>query len=106
MHRINTAIELIANHLIRALHYGKLATGTQRLFAAVRALWQVIFIDAQRLVMNKRGFVIIDFHRQHDARRIAIKVGGNHFEIQCQAIAIQRVINRCRQCEAVSTIAI
>ncbi len=83
MHRIDTAIELIANHLIRALHYGKLATGTQRLFAVIRALWQVIFIDAQRLVMNKRGFVIIDFHRQYDTVAVTIKVGGNHFEIQC-----------------------
>ncbi len=56
--------------------------------------------------MNKRGFVIIDFYRQHYARRIAIKVSGNHFEIQCQAIAIQRMIHRCRQRKAVGAIAI
>ncbi|GHY28813.1 hypothetical protein VCSRO113_3525 [Vibrio cholerae] len=60
----------------------------------------------QALHIGEIGLVVIDFDWQHNTRRIAIKVGGNHFEIQCQAIAIQRMIYRSCQRKAVSTIAI
>ncbi|GHY95458.1 hypothetical protein VCSRO75_3635 [Vibrio cholerae] len=36
----------------------------------------------QALHIGEVRLVIIDFHRQHDAVAITIKIGGNHFEIE------------------------
>ncbi|GHY28636.1 hypothetical protein VCSRO113_3518 [Vibrio cholerae] len=106
MHRIDAAIEREARDRICPLHQLELTIDGHGLFVGIRALRQIVFVYMQALHIGEVRLVIIDFDWQHYARRIAIKVGGNHFEIQCQAITIQRMIYRSCQRKAVSTIAI
>ncbi len=106
MHRIDAAIERKTRDRICPLHQLELTIDGHRLFIRIRTLWQIVFVYMQALHIGEIGLVVIDFDWQHYARRIAIKVGGNHFEIQCQAIAIQRMIYRSCQRKTVGAITI
>ncbi|KFE15540.1 ca2+-binding domain protein [Vibrio cholerae] len=95
MYRIDATIERKTRDRICPLHQLELTINGHGLFVGIRALWQVVFMYVQALYIGEVRLIVIDFDGQYYAVAIAIKVSGNHFEIQCQAIAIQRVINRC-----------
>ncbi len=60
----------------------------------------------QALHIGEVRLVIIDFNGQYDAVAITIKIGGNHFEIERQIVAIERMVNRRCQRKAVGAIGI
>ncbi len=82
MYRIDAAIERKTRDRICPLHQLELTINGHGLFVGVRALWQIVFMYVQALHIGEVRLVIIDFHRQHDAVAITIKIGGNHFEIE------------------------
>ena len=51
-------------------------------------------MHVQALYIGEVRLVVVDFDWQNNGVAIAIKVGGYDFEIQCEAIASKRMINR------------
>ncbi|GHW87763.1 hypothetical protein VCSRO104_3706 [Vibrio cholerae] len=82
MHRIDAAIERKTRDSICPLHQLELTINGHGLFVGVRALWQVVFMYVQALHIGEVRLVVIDFDGQHYAVAVAIKIGGNHFEIE------------------------
>ncbi len=82
MYRIDAAIERKTRDRICPLHQLELTINGHGLFVGIRALWQVVFVYVQALHIGEVRLVIIDFHRQHDAVAVTIKVSGNHLEIE------------------------
>ncbi len=82
MYRIDAAIERKTRYGIGSLHQLELAINGHGLFVGIRALWQVVFMYVQTLHISEVRLIVIDLNGQYDAVAVAIKVSGNHFEIE------------------------
>ncbi|GHW50231.1 hypothetical protein VCSRO7_3518 [Vibrio cholerae] len=82
MYRIDAAIERKTRDRICPLHQLELTINGHWLFIRIRALRQVVFVYVQALYISEVRLVVIDFNGQHYAVAVAIKVGGNHLEVE------------------------
>ncbi|GHX02245.1 hypothetical protein VCSRO105_3726 [Vibrio cholerae] len=82
MYWIDTAIERKTRDRIYPLHQLELTINGHGLFISIRALWQIVFMYVQALHIGEVRLVIIDFDGQYDAVAVAIKVSGNHLEVE------------------------
>ncbi|GHW87767.1 hypothetical protein VCSRO104_3707 [Vibrio cholerae] len=82
MYRIDAAIERETRDRICPLHQLELTIDGHGLFVGIRALWQIVFMYVQALHISEVRLIVIDLNGQYDAVAVAIKVSGNHLEVE------------------------